>query len=210
MLYLLISLENNNQEIYELMKALNFKLLAIILALVVLVAGCKESDEEEVSKFIGNFVISKAELTEALTVPTVEMGNIPVPVGTNITQAIQTALLSAVSCSSADKSYVELREDYSLYLSCEELNPLNAGTWEEISVTTLKLNMNSAAIPSSPTGFVLTVTDIVDITGGLAGKTSVPLPKAMIAGMIAPMQLTLSSSATEVFMVKISIEFMKK
>jgi hypothetical protein len=97
-----------------------------------------------------------------------------------------------------------------LYLSCEGLTPLNAGTWEEVSATTLKLNMNSAAIPSSPTGFVLTVTDIVENASGLTGITSVPLPKAMIAGMIAPLQLTLSPSAPVVFIVKISIEFMKK
>ncbi|MCJ7446572.1 MAG: hypothetical protein MUO72_02660 [Bacteroidales bacterium] len=193
------------------MKTLNFRLLAIILASFILIPGCKDKDEKEVSKFVGNFVISEAKLAEALTVPIVEVpGNLTVPVGTDITQAIQTALLSAVNCSSPDKSYVELREDFSMYFSCEGLNPLNAGTWEEVSATSLKLNMNSAAIPSLPTGFVLTVTDIVKVTGGLTGITSVPLPKAMIAGMIASMQLTLSPSAPDIFMVKISIEFTKK
>ncbi len=190
------------------MKTLNFKWLAIILPLFVLITDCKKEDEEEVSKFVGDYVISKAVLTEALTVPTVEMGNVPVPVSTDITQAIQTALLSAVSCSSADKSYVELREDNSMYLSCEGLNPLNAGTWEEVSPTSLKLNLNSTAIP--PNGFVLTVTDIVEDASGLTGITSVPLPKAMISGIIASFQLTLSPTAPEVFIVKISIEFMEK
>jgi len=190
------------------MKTLNFKWLAIILALFVLITDCKKKDEKEVSKFVGDFVISKAVLTEALTVPTVEMGNVPVPVGTDITQAIQMALLSAVNCSSADKSYVELREDNSIYLSCEGLDPLNAGTWEEVSATALKLNLNSTAIP--PTGFVLSVTDIVEDASGLTGIASVPLPKAMIAGIIASLQLTLSPTAPEVFIVKISIEFTKK
>ena len=138
------------------------------------------------------------------------MGDVPVPVGTNITVAIQTALLSAVNCSSADKSYVELREDFSMYLSCEGANELNAGTWEEVSVTSVKLNLNSTAIPSSPTGFVLTVTSVVEISGGLTGLTSVPLPKEMISNLIAPLQLTLSPTAPDIFIAVFSIEFIRK
>lgn len=183
--------------------------LVIILLIPVMVTTCKK-DSEDVSPFIGNFTISSASLDEALTVPTVEYGNVPVPKGTNITPAIQTALLSAVSCSSADKSYVELREDFSLYLSCEGANPLNAGTWEEISSTSIKLNLNNSAVPSSPTGIVLTVTDIVIDEDGLTGITSVPLPKAMIAALIEPLQLTLTPGAPEVFVAKISLEFLKK
>jgi hypothetical protein len=97
-----------------------------------------------------------------------------------------------------------------LYLSCEGLNPLNAGTWEEVSATSLKLNMNSTAIPSSPTGFVLTVTDITMDQTGLTGTTSVPLTKAMISVMIAPLQLTLSPSAPAIFLAKFHVEFIKK
>jgi len=190
------------------MKTLNFKWLAIILAFFVLITDCKK-DEKEISKFVGDFVISNAELAEALTVPTVEMGNIPITVGTDITLAIQTALLDEVDCSSPDKSYVELREDFSLYLSCEGLNSLNAGTWEEVSATSLKLNLNSTAVP--PNGFVLTVTDIVEDASGLTGVASnVPLLKEMIAGILANLQLTLDPSAPDFFTVKISIEFMKK
>jgi hypothetical protein len=189
------------------MKTMNLKLLAIILALFVSVTGCKK-DKEEVSKFVGNYVISDAELNEALTVPTNESGNLAIPAGTNLKLAIQTALLSAVSCSSPDKSYVELREDKSLYLSCEGSSPLNAGTWEEMSATSLKLNMNSTAVP--PIGFVLTVTEVVEITNGLAGITNVPLTKAMVAQMIAPMQKTLTDAAQEMYIVKISLEFLKK
>ena len=189
------------------MKILNSDLIAIIIVLLVSVTGCKK-DKKDVSPFVGNYVIYDAKLTEALTVPTNEFGNFPIAVGTVITQAIQTALLSAVTCSSAGKSYVECREDFSLYLSCEGANPLNAGTWEEVSATSLKLNLNNTAIPSSPTGIVLTVTDIVIDAAGLTGKTIVPLPKTMISGMIAP--LTLDPAAQEIFLAKFSIEFKKK
>jgi hypothetical protein len=192
------------------MKTLNFKWLATILAFLVLITGCKEKDEKVVSIFVGNFVINEAKLAEAISVPTVQFGNLPLPAGTLITQVVQTALLSAVNCSSLEQSYIELREDNSLYLSCEGLNPLNAGTWEEVSPTSLQLNMNSTAVPTSPAGFVLTVTDIVKVAGVLTGVTSVPLSKAMVAVMIAPLQLTLSPSAPDIFMAKFSIKFTEK
>jgi len=191
------------------MRTLNFARFAIFLALIALVPGCKDDDKDP-SQFVGNYVIVQAELAEALTVPTNESGDVPLPAGTDITQAIQTALLSAVTCSSADKSYVELREDFSLYLSCEGSDPLDAGTWDEVSATSLKLNLNNAAIPSSPTGFVLTVTEIVITGGNLTGKASVPLPKPMVAALVAPMQLTLTDAAPVIFVAKFSIEFQKK
>jgi len=138
------------------MKILKFKILAILVASLALFSGCDNDSEEEVSPFVGNYTISHAETAATITIKTVEMGTIPVPAGTDITQAIQTALLSSVDCSTADKSWVELRKDNSMYMSCEGTNELNAGTWEEIDSKTLKLNMNSAAIPTSESGFVLT------------------------------------------------------
>jgi len=192
------------------MKTTKIRLAAAIITIIALIPGCKKDNGNNTSVFAGNYVIAGAELSAALTVPTVEAGNVPIPAGTDITQLIQTALLSAVNCTSADKSYVELREDYSLYLSCEGTNELNAGTWEEVSPTTLKLNMNNAAIPSSPTGIVLTVTDVVANQSNLTGITSVPLPKAMIAGVLAVMQLTLSPSAPEIFIADFAVDFTKK
>jgi len=189
-------------------KILKFSSLAILIASFALLTGCKKDSGEEVSAFVGNYVISQAKLSEPLSLETVEMATYVIPSGTDITQAIQTALLSAINCSSASKSYVELRKDYSMYMSCEKQNELNAGTWEELDKTTLKLNMNSAAIPSSPTGFVLTVTDLVKDALGLSGKTSVPLPKEMVAGMIAP--LTLDAATPAVINVFFSIDFLKK
>lgn len=190
------------------MRFLKFKILVVLIASLALVTGCNDDPEEEGSAFVGNFNISKAMLAEKLSIPTNEMGTFDVSIGTDITVSIQNALLSQISCSSADKSWVELREDMSMYMSCEGTNALNAGTWEEVSSTELKLNMNSAAIPTSPTGFVLNVTNITQSGTGMTGKTSVPLPKAMVAGMIAP--LTLAPTAPEIFMVTFSLEFVKK
>ncbi len=66
-------------------------------------------------------------------------GPIPVPVGTDITIQIQAALLSSLDCASAGYAYVELRKDFSIYMSCAGENEFNAGTWEEIDDSTLAL-----------------------------------------------------------------------
>jgi hypothetical protein len=196
---------------FKNMKTMNFKSLSILLIALVFIASCSE-DTKKVSAFVGDYVITEATVAESFNVPVTGLGDIPVPIGTPITAAIQTALLSAVSCSSADKTYIEIREDFSLYMSCEGANPLNAGTWTEISSTELLLNLNGTAVPSAPTGIALTVSDVVKNGDILTGKTSVPLPKAMIAATLAAINpsLTLDPSAPEIFVVKFSLKFTQK
>lgn len=190
------------------MKTIKFSFLAILFVSFLLNDSCKKDKGDEISVFVGDYVITKAAVSVPVAINVEVLGAISIPAGTDITAAIQTALLSSVACSSPDKSYVELREDFSMYLSCEGSNPLNAGTWIEMSNTELILNMNNAAIPSSPTGFALSVTDIVIAGSKLTGTTSVPLPKAMIAAMVAP--LTLSPATPDILMVTFSLEFQKK
>jgi hypothetical protein len=193
------------------MKILNFKFLTIALISLGFIGSCSKDGEKD-SVFVGSYVITEASVAESFTVPVTGLGDIPVPVGTSITGAIQTALLSAVSCSSADKTYVEIRKDFSLFMSCEGANPLNAGTWSEESSTELKLNLNSTAVPSAPTGISLTVTDVNKSGNLLTGITSVPLPKEMIAAMMAEINpiLTLDPSAPDIFVVKFSLKFTQK
>ena len=187
------------------MKKMNFKFLTILLVALGFIAGCND-DEVKVSLFVGDYVITEATVAESFIIPVTGVGDIPVQVGTPITAAIQTALLSAVSCSSPDKSYVEIRKDFSLYMSCEGASPLNAGTWTEVSATQLLLNFNSTAVP--PVGISLVVTEVVKSGTILTGNSTVPMPKAFIAAIIAP--LTLETSAPEIFLVKISLKFTQK
>lgn len=189
------------------MKISNLKYLAFLFMAVVFIQGCSSSDDEVVSPYVGNYVIAKASTADPLNVPTTQMGTIPIPAGTDITLAIQQALLSQVTCTSTP--LVELRKDFSMYISCNGSNALNAGTWQEISATEIKLNMNSAAVPSAPTGISLNVTNVVKTTTSLKGKTSVPLPKAMVGAMLPP-PLTLASTAPEVFIVTFNLEFTVK
>jgi hypothetical protein len=190
------------------MKVLRTNYLAILFALFAVLTGCKDKSDEEVSPFVGNFTISSAKLAEALSLTTNEYGTISVPVNTDITVQIQTSLLSSVDCESADNAYVELRKDFSIFMSCAGQNGFNAGTWEEKNDSTLILNMNSTAIPSSPSGFELTVEGIKTTSTGMKGTTSVPLPKEMIAVMITP--LTLVAETPAVIPVVFTIDFAKK
>ena len=192
------------------MKFLKFKSLLVLILSLALFTGCGDDDEEEVSVFVGNFVISSAKVVDpSFKLKTTTGMEIPVPVGQDITPAIQAALLSSVKCASADKSWIELRKDKSIYMSCEGANAINAGTWEEVDTKTLKLNMNSTAIPSSPTGFVLTVTDIVQGATGWTGKTSVPMPKEMFAAALTGFGMTIADSPA-VYLVPFSMDFVKK
>lgn len=189
------------------MKSLKFKVLVILFASFALFSGCSDDTEEVVSPFVGNYTITKAAVSVGFTlITTIPTVSIPIAAGTPLTQNIQAALLSSVSCSTADKSWVELRKDNSMYMSCEGANAINAGTWSEVNATTLLLNMNSVAV--KPNGFALTVTDVVKTATGLTGKTSVPMPKEMFAAGL-PQGITLAATPP-IYMVAFSIDFAKK
>lgn len=190
------------------MKNLKSKILLVLIASALVFSGCKDEEGEVVSAFVGNYVINKAAIAVSFTINTNEVGEITIPEGQDITQSIQASLLSQVSCSSADKTWVELRKDNTMYMSCEGTNELNAGTWEEVSATELKLNMNASALP--PNGYALTVTNMVSAGSKLSGLTSVPFTKDLIAQMIAAMNLTIADGGPEVYPISFTIEFIEK
>lgn len=169
------------------MKKPKFSYLILLVMSVFMLTGCEDDPVEEPSPVIGDYVITKAVLSETLTLVTNEIGAIPVPLDTDITAMIQAALLGEIDCE-PENSLIELREDNSIYLSCSGTEEeIDAGTWEEVSETVIKLNMNSTAVPSSPTGVVLTVTDVLVDDEMLSGETTVPLPREMLAGVVAAM-----------------------
>lgn len=188
------------------MKNLKFKFLFVLIASVALLAGCNNDEEGKVSPYIGSFVITKAALTAPLALTT-NFGPYTVNTGTDISLLIQQSLLSALTCT-PDKSLIELKDDYSMLMKCEGTSTqIDAGTWEEVSATVLKLNMNNKAIPSSPTGFVLTVNNVKLENKKLSGETSVPIPKEMIALMVSTMSGGLATLNMDVTPVVVPISF---
>ena len=183
------------------MKKSRFIMLTFLSVFLVFLSSCKEDPEEEVSPYIGEYTVVNATLTENLTLTTNEIGAMTLVAGLSVTEMIQTALLGAVDCE-PENSLIELREDFSLYLGClGTAEELDGGTWEEQSETVVILNMNSTAIPASPTGIVITVSDVTLVGNILSGVTTVPISRDMLVSVLAGMsngQLTLDMEATPV------------
>lgn len=196
------------------MKTSKLFLLAFLSVSLVILNSCKDDPEDEISPYIGEYAITKASLAEALTLQTNEIGPMSVPAGTIITPMIQNALLGAIECE-PENSLIELREDFSLFLSCSgSMVELDGGTWDEQSATVIVLNLNSTAIPSSPTGIVLTVTN-VSLSGNLlTGTTGVPISREVLAGVVTLMSqgnATLDMEATPLVLpIVLTIELTKQ
>lgn len=198
------------------MKTIGSYYIAIMTAALVLFVSCDKNDEEtEGSSYEGSYAVTGAILTAPMTLTTNEIGDYTLQPGTDITGMIQQALFSAVGCEVPENTRIELRADNSLFMTCEgEDSELNAGTWEEVSSSAMKLNMNSSAIPSSPTGIVLEVTNITITENTLNGNSNVPLSEAMLEIMVADGSNGIASLDTDatpdVVMVSIDISFTKK
>ena len=77
------------------MKTMNFKFLTILLISIGFIASCSK-DEKKVSSFVGDYVITEAAVAETFNVPVTGLGNIPVPIGTPITDGNSDSI---VKCS---------------------------------------------------------------------------------------------------------------
>jgi len=166
------------------MKTFKLNYITILTAVLVMLTACNKDDDTETEDFSfeGSYVIADAVLSAPLTLTTNEIGDYTLRAGSSITSGIQQALFSAVGCADPENTLIDLRENNSLFMICEgEDTELNAGTWEKVSASVLKLNMNSSAIPSSPTGVVLEVKNITFSGNTLTGDTDVPLSKEMLA-----------------------------
>lgn len=181
------------------MKTTKFILLALLSTSLVFLSSCKDDPEDEGTSYVGNYSLLKTTISEPLTLTTNEIGDLVIPAGVDITLMMQEALLGAIDCE-PENSLIELRDDFSLYISCStSMEEINGGTWEEQSETVILLNLNSTAVPSSPNGVLLTVTDVTLVGNLLTGETSIPVAKEMLAGIVAAMtqgQATLDMEAT--------------
>ena len=189
-------------------------MLGLLSVSMVFLSSCEEDPEEEGSSYVGDYILENATISEPLTLATNEMGDLTIPAGIDITAMMQASLLGSVQCDPAS-SLIELREDFSLYLSCTTSGTeIDAGTWEEQSETVIVLNMNSTAIPSSPTGVVLTVTDVSLSGSVLSGETEIPVAEDMLAGIVTAMTMgaaTLDTDATpDAVPMTFTIEFEKQ
>ena len=200
------------------MKQLKFSaLIAIIIASMMFTAcGDDDNNDEQKSVYIGSYVIKSAKLGEALPLEIVYGGDtmtVPIPIGQDFTELITNALLNVIPECNAESSLIELREDFSMYLSCATSEwVLNAGTWQEKdNGTTLVMNFNQNAIPSSPNGFQLTATDVKLENGIMTSTAVIPIPWAVLAAAMEESgQATLTENNPDPIMFTFDLEFVKK
>jgi len=193
------------------MKTSRLLFIAFLSVSLVFLSSCEDDPEDEAASYIGDYLITKASISVPLTLQTNEIGPLVVPANMEVTPMIQTALLGAIDCE-PESSLIELREDFSLYLSCaSSMEEIDGGTWEEQSPTVIVLNLNSTAIPSSETGFALTVTDVSLEGAALTGTATVPIAREMLAVIVAGMGMTLNLEATDpVVLITFTIELTKQ
>lgn len=188
------------------MKNFRLKFLVLLLSSLTFIIACEDEDETVApSLFVGDYVISEAKVSGSFTVTTNELGEVPVPENTVITPVIQQALLSSVQCDNPANSYIELREDKTIYMSCAGENALLAGTWKIISDTELNLILNGTVIP--PLGLPLNVKDIEISGSSMTGNTEVPLPKSFLEQML-PEGITVPDNT--IATVSFTIKFIKQ
>ncbi len=203
----------------KIMKLSTSTLIAIFFASILFTScGDDETKPEEGSEFVGSYTIKSAIVTESPDLEIVlndSQDTMSVPfVGQDFTAMIQQAILGVIPDCSADASLIELREDMSMYFSCSSSDfELPAGTWsveESDGTTTIIMNFNSAAIPSSPTGFTFNVYNVELKDGVMYSTAGIPIPRELIAaGMAADGTATLTENNPDIINFVMDLEFAK-
>ena len=200
------------------MKQLKFStLIAIFIASMMFTAcGDDNNNDEQKSPYIGSYTFKSVKLAESMPVEIIYHGDtvsVPIPVGRDFTDLIRNFLLGAVPDCDVESSMIELRKDFTLYLSCSTgEGELNAGTWQEKDeATTLILNFNKDAIPSSPKGLQLTATDVKLENGTMTFTAVIPIPWAVLAAaMKASGEAVLTENNPDPIIFTYDLELEKK
>ena len=208
------------------MKRLSFSALFAILFASLLVTSCGDdnNDEDTKSPYVGSYLISKATLASDIEIPYVIAGEektFSIPKGAPFTELITNSLLGVIKDCSEDASYIEFRDDNSMYLTCGTTGwNLYAGIWkEEDNGKVIIMTFNQDAIPAAPDGgFTLKITN-VELENGIMSSTTdkIPFPKKtgalIIAGAVErgflPEGATLSENAPPIFWFTFDMEFKK-
>ncbi len=199
----------------EKMKRLSFSTLFAILFASLLITSCGDDNTDVKSVYIGDYTIKEAKLAETLQINIVygeDTMDVPIPVGQDFTEMIQSALLNSIPDCDPEDSYIELHEDYSMHMSCAASDfTLNAGTWaEQSNGTVLVLNFNSSAIPSAPNGFSLTATDVSLENGIMSSTVTIPIPYDVMKQAIdSSGQAILTEDNDDPFMLTLTLKFNK-
>jgi len=209
------------------MKNLNLSLLFAVLLSALFFTSCGDdgkTEPDDKSPYVGSYLISKATLASNVSIPYVvgeEEKTFDIPAGAPFTELIKGSLLGVIKDCSEDASYIEFKEDNSMYLTCGTTGwTLHAGIWkEESDGTVITMTFNQAAISAAPEGGFTLKTINVELKDGIMSSTTkkIPFPKEtgalIIAGAVErgylPEGAVLSEDAPMIFWFTFDMEFKK-
>ncbi len=178
-------------------KIFQFAIITVGLSLIIL-SSCKKDKTGSVDPLVGKYIISSAVLSQDL----INEGDTILPAGTDLTVAINAALLSSASCSNAADTRLELKSNGQIWYDCEgENSSIQNGTWEINSDRTqMNLYLN---IPYGTTEQTvdLLIKNLNESSTGVSGTTTIPLPPEFFAAV----GLDLSQSGVAAFQTVMNI-----
>ena len=160
------------------MKNSNNIFRAIVLVCLVMVSSlflisCEEDEPITAQELAGQYGFVSATTANEIT-----LGDVVLPIGTDISEQISIGLFGAVTCSNPDNTALDLTESGVLSFYCageSDIAPVQGGTWESNEeVTRLTLNLSS---PPLPQAFAVNVFDLEWQDNILTGTVrNVPFP----------------------------------
>lgn len=195
---------------------LKLSLMATVLAGLVFVTSCNDDDDVEVDPLVGDYQFKKATYlgTAGATGITAESIDVIAPTGIpdppttvltfnpndDITAIISGAINGLIDCNDPANTTIELREDGSLWYSCnsETVTSISSGTWVvNETAGTLSLNVVSEAL-----GVTLSIVlNQFNLTSNILSGT--------IVGFPIPADLTIPLGVDNIYVIAYEGEFTK-
>ena len=195
---------------------LKLSLMATVLAGLAFVTSCNDDDDVEVDPLVGDYQFKKATYlgTAGATGITAESIDVIAPTGIpdpptivltfnpndDITAIISGAINGLIDCNDPANTPIELREDGSLWYSCnsETVTSISSGTWVvNETAGTLSLNVVSEAL-----GVTLSIVlNQFNLTSNILSGT--------IVGFPIPADLTIPLGADNIYVIAYEGEFTK-
>ncbi|HLF33371.1 MAG TPA: hypothetical protein VI583_03980 [Cyclobacteriaceae bacterium] len=181
------------------MKKILFLGLAVTIISAMLVIQSCNNEDGPTDPLVGKYIISAAVLMD----PLVFQGDTVLAANTDMTAAINAALLTSAGCDNLANTRLELKNNGQIWYVCSgEDTGFSNGTWEiNGDRTELSLALN---IPQGSTTVtaLLKITDLDEGTLKVSGTTTIPLPPEFFLAF----GVDLTASGVPIFQTKIHIE----
>lgn len=114
------------------LKILQLFLSCLFVAAMVTFTACDDEGENG-PDFEGQYKLTSATLTTAVTIQGGDMEGTVLPIGAPITTYVGTSLFSVVQCDNADNAAIELQNNTEIHFICiGESGDTKGGSWTEV------------------------------------------------------------------------------